>query len=191
MNRKFVLAIAVVLLAIAMWAIATRDESSTTPPDRAKPTTTLATRPGLPPSASLTIHELLTRDAQYSKFRQYADDSGVGRRLEEKGPWTVLAPSVKAFAAAQPGSIEDLLTDPKGLLASFVSRHVLRGSYPYSKLQTMSGKTVTAVDGTRLPVTVNNGVVSVGGVTIAKYDIQAKNGLIDVVDTVIPATAAP
>ncbi len=107
--------------------------------------------------------------------------AGLVDTLKGTGPFTVFAPTDEAFAKLPAGTVEALLKDiPK--LKAILTYHVVAGSVEakdvvkLSKATTVNGQDVTI--GTVEGVTINNAKV-------IKADIQAKNGVIHVIDTVL------
>ncbi|MEM1130114.1 MAG: fasciclin domain-containing protein [Pseudomonadota bacterium] len=104
--------------------------------------------------------------------------------LKGDGPFTVFAPTDEAFAALPEGTVETLLLDEnKQQLIEILTFHVVPEKVMSSDL---AGKTVTAatVNGERLNIDARNGV-DVNGASVTQADIEATNGVIHVVDTVI------
>lgn len=111
--------------------------------------------------------------------------AGLEDTLRSEGPFTVFAPTDAAFAALPAGTVEDLLKpENKDQLVSILTYHVLPGAVKASDVigaethvDTVNGQSVT-VDGTGDTVTVNNA-------TVTATDIEASNGVIHVIDTVL------
>lgn len=111
--------------------------------------------------------------------------AGLVEVLRGDGPFTVFAPTDEAFAALPEGTIEMLL-EPENVeqLVAILTYHVVPGEVPASaaagsvvELETVQGQAVT-VDGT-------GGGVTVDGANVIAADIEADNGIIHVIDTVI------
>ena len=111
--------------------------------------------------------------------------AGLVEVLSGDGPFTVFAPTDEAFAALPEGTIEMLL-EPENVeqLVAILTYHVVPGEVPASaaagsvvELETVQGQAVT-VDGT-------GGGVTVDGANVIAADIEADNGIIHVIDTVI------
>ncbi|MFZ1613445.1 MAG: fasciclin domain-containing protein [Holophaga sp.] len=107
--------------------------------------------------------------------------AGLVETLKGPGPFTVFAPTDEAFAKLPPGTVEALLKDiPK--LKAILTYHVVAGQVEakdvvkLTKATTVNGQDVAI--GTSGGVTINNAKVT-------KADIQAKNGVIHVIDTVL------
>ena len=110
--------------------------------------------------------------------------------LAGKGPYTVFAPSDKAFAALPEGTLEMLLKpENKSKLAAILTYHVVPGKVMAKDVK--SGMIATA-NGQPLDVKAEYGKVMVGGAQVVSADIMATNGVIHVVDSVIlpPETVA-
>jgi len=119
--------------------------------------------------------------------------------LKGSGPFTVFAPTDKAFAALPAGTVETLLRpENKGRLTSILTYHVVPGkimSGDLLKLQrvvTVQGQQATtglAVDGARVvqaDIECSNGVIHVIDAVILLDDSTRQSGS-DIVDTAIAA----
>ena len=104
--------------------------------------------------------------------------------LKGKGPFTVLAPTDAAFAKLPAGTVETLLLpENKGKLKEILLAHVVPGRV-YSD-QVVKLKMAPTVGGFKAPIVVKDGKVMVDGATVVAADIEASNGVIHVIDTVI------
>lgn len=113
------------------------------------------------------------------------DAGGKTSMLEEKGPFTVFAPTDDAFKKLPPGTVESLLKpENKAKLASILAYHVIAGKKIMSTdLSTMTSPP-TAEGGT-LAIKVAAGAVTVNDAKVIKADVPASNGVIHVIDTVL------
>jgi uncharacterized surface protein with fasciclin (FAS1) repeats len=110
--------------------------------------------------------------------------AGLVETLQGEGPFTVFAPTNAAFAKLPKATLEALLKDKKALTA-ILTYHVVAG-------KVMSADVVKLKDGTKVK-TVNGAEVKIGtkkGVKVndskvVKTDIEASNGVIHVIDTVL------
>ncbi|UCF55531.1 MAG: fasciclin domain-containing protein [Bradyrhizobium sp.] len=114
--------------------------------------------------------------------------AGLVHTLKGKGPFTVFAPNDAAFAKLPPGTVESLLKD-KAKLAAILKYHVVPGRV---KAADVAGKSlqVKTVQGQTVSVNCNLGV-TVNDAHVIQPDIEASNGVIHVIDTVLlpPARA--
>ncbi len=108
--------------------------------------------------------------------------------LKGEGPFTVFAPTDKAFGALPAGTVDSLLKDIPQLKSILtyhvVSGRVLAGDIPMSKGDKPSAMPKT-VQGKTLTITRTKDGVMVNGARVIKADIIAGNGVIHVVDKVI------
>lgn len=93
--------------------------------------------------------------------------------LQGEGPFTVLAPNDAAFAKLAEGTLDGLLQDPDAL-SSVLTYHVIPGRLTAADL-------VEAGEAT----TVNGDVVTLAQLDVADADVEASNGIIHVLDTVL------
>lgn len=104
--------------------------------------------------------------------------------LKGPGPFTVFAPTDEAFAKLPAGTLESLLKpENKDKLRRVLTYHVVTGEVRAAdvvKLQ--SAKTVS---GDTITVKVKDSKVHVDDANVTTTDIQASNGVIHVIDTVI------
>jgi uncharacterized surface protein with fasciclin (FAS1) repeats len=101
--------------------------------------------------------------------------------LEGKGPFTVFAPTDKAFAALPKATLDQLLKDPKAL-ANVLTYHVIAGEVPAKDVKSGNVKTVNSQD---IHINVDDKGVTVNDAKVIKTDIKASNGIIHVIDKVL------
>lgn len=117
--------------------------------------------------------------------------AGLEDTLRSEGPFTVFAPSDDAFAALPEGTIDALLADPTGDLASILTYHVVEGEVFAADVVEMDGQEVTTVNGATFTIQVgDDGSVSlvdaVGStIGVVQTDIETSNGVIHVLDGVL------
>lgn len=112
-----------------------------------------------------------------------ADSAGFKSTLVTGGPYTILAPTDDAFNKVPAGTLLSLSKD-KPKLTSCIKNHIITGKHTLADLVKM-GK-VQTLDGKELKVTkASDGSVTIGTAKIVKPDIQASNGMIQGIDTVI------
>lgn len=114
--------------------------------------------------------------------------AGLVSTLKSKGPFTVFAPNDAAFAKLPPGTVDSLLKN-KAKLAAILKYHVVRGRVMAADV---AGKSlqVATLEGQKLNVNGTMGVM-VNDAHVVQPDIEASNGVIHVIDTVLlpPAPA--
>lgn len=108
--------------------------------------------------------------------------------LQGEGPFTVFAPTDAAFAALPEGTVDTLLQpDSQADLANILTYHVVPGAVMASDLA--DGMTVKTVNGETITFSIDaDGGVMVNDATVVSADVEASNGVIHVIDSVlIPA----
>ena len=119
--------------------------------------------------------------------------AGLVTTLQGNGPFTVFAPTDQAFTNAGIDLADFDTPEKNATLSDILLHHVVSGEVPASAVT--DGMLATMVNGDKVKFGVSNGIVTVGGATVTTADVQASNGIIHVIDTVlmppvdIPATA--
>ncbi len=110
--------------------------------------------------------------------------AGLVETLKGPGPFTVFAPTDAAFAKLPPGTLESLLKpENKARLQSILTYHVVTGKVMAQDVVKLnSAKTV---EGQTIAIKATGGKVMVNNAHVIKTDIEASNGVIHVIDTVL------
>ncbi len=107
--------------------------------------------------------------------------AGLVDTLKSPGPFTVFAPNDDAFAKLPPGTIQTLLQNiPQ--LTRILTYHVVSGKLMKADLAKVDA--VTSVEGAPIRIDCSDGF-EVKNATVLAADIEADNGVIHVIDTVI------
>jgi uncharacterized surface protein with fasciclin (FAS1) repeats len=104
--------------------------------------------------------------------------------LKGDGPFTVFAPTDEAFANLPDGVLEGLLAD-KEQLANVLLYHVVSGKVMASDVVTMDGAEVGTLLGENIEISIEGGNVYINDSQVVVTDIEASNGVIHVIDTVL------
>ena len=110
--------------------------------------------------------------------------AGLVDTLKGAGPFTVFAPTDEAFAKLPAGTVEDLLKpENREKLRAVLTYHVVPGKVMAAQVTKMnSAKTV---QGGNVTIKAYGGKVMVDNANVVKADIEATNGVIHVIDSVI------
>jgi uncharacterized surface protein with fasciclin (FAS1) repeats len=110
--------------------------------------------------------------------------AGLIDTLKGPGPFTVFAPTDEAFAKLPAGTVDDLLKpENKAKLTSILTYHVVAAKATAKDVASMaSAKTVNGKD---VSLKAEGGKVTVNNATVTTADIEASNGVIHVIDTVL------
>lgn len=135
------------------------------------------------PSQAGTIVEIAAGNPAFSTLVTAVQAAGLAETLSGKGPFTVFAPTNEAFAALPQGTLEKLLKpENRDLLRKVLTYHVVSGDVMAKDLRSGS---VATVEGSPVAVQVQNQGVKVNNSNVVKADIDAKNGVIHVIDSVL------
>ena len=109
---------------------------------------------------------------------------GLVNTLKSDGPFTVFAPTDAAFAKLPAGTVEDLLKpENREQLVAILTYHVVPGRVEAADVVKLSS--ADTVNGDALSIRVDGDTVFVNDARVVSADIDASNGVIHVVDTVI------
>ncbi|MBX3356160.1 MAG: fasciclin domain-containing protein [Phycisphaeraceae bacterium] len=123
-------------------------------------------------------------DAKFNTLAQLVTAAGLVDTLSGKDSFTVFAPTDEAFAKLPPETIASLLRpENKAELVKILTFHVVPGRV-YSN-EAIAARNAPTVQGERISITQRDGKVMINNATVTKADIEATNGVIHVIDTVI------
>ena len=121
---------------------------------------------------------------QFGTLAAALEAAGLVETLKGEGPYTVFAPTDDAFAKLPEGTVEELLKpENKDKLVSILTYHVVPGKVVAADVVKLE-KAKTA-NGSDVSIQVMDGNVQVGSANVTSTDIEASNGVIHVIDTVI------
>ncbi|MEL7543199.1 MAG: fasciclin domain-containing protein [Pseudomonadota bacterium] len=133
------------------------------------------------------IVETAEASGQFSTLITAVKAAGLEETLKGSGPYTVFAPTDEAFAKLPPETLQNLLKpENKQQLAAILSYHVVPGKVLSADLD---GKntTATTVQGQDVTIDASDGV-RVNDATVTAADVEASNGVVHAIDTVIMPT---
>ena len=107
--------------------------------------------------------------------------AGLVETLQGPGPFTVFAPTDEAFAKLPPGTVQTLVQNPPQL-ARILTYHVAPGKLMQADIAAVD--CLTSIEGSPIRVDTSNGF-EVKNAKVIAADIEADNGVIHVIDTVI------
>ena len=178
MKRFHTLSILLVAaLALGACAPAATPEPTTTPAgvQRTEPPPTAEPKPQ-------TIVDIATADGRFTTLVSALEAADLVETLQGDGKFTVFAPTDEAFAKLPAGTLDGLLADVPQL-KNILLYHVVSGEVmaadvvQLSSAETALGETVN--------IKVEGDKVFVNEAQVVITDIQADNGVIHVIDTVL------
>ena len=123
------------------------------------------------------------KDAGFGTLVDAVTKAGLVDALSGDGPFTVFAPVDAAFSALPPATLNAALADPKGLLTTVLTYHVVKGRITTDQLKEGD---LTTLSGEVLKVTKDaDGNWLIDGTPIAVQNIQASNGVIHAMGAVL------
>jgi transforming growth factor-beta-induced protein len=132
---------------------------------------------------SNTIVEIAAGDDRFETLVAAVTAAGLVDTLSGEGPFTVFAPTDDAFAKLPAGTVEGLLNDIPAL-TNILLYHVSPGEFMAADVVALDE--IGTVQGSPISIEVTDaGVVLNGNANVIITDIQASNGVIHVIDTVL------
>ena len=132
-----------------------------------------------------TIVDIAAGNPDFATLVAAVQAAGLVDTLNSDGPFTVFAPTNAAFAALPAGTVETLLMpENKDQLIAVLTYHVVPGKVMAGDLAGAETTTAT-VEGSNVTINATGADVLVGGAKVIAADIEASNGVIHVIDTVI------
>jgi uncharacterized surface protein with fasciclin (FAS1) repeats len=137
----------------------------------------------------MDIVETAIAAGNFSTLAKALTAAGLVATLKGDGPFTVFAPTDDAFAKLPQKTLLDLLKpENKEKLTGILTYHVVPGKITANQVTNLS-QAIT-VQGQSLKVDTKDGV-KINDAKVIAADVEASNGVIHVIDTVLlPATAA-
>jgi len=127
------------------------------------------------------IIETLQDRINFMTFLKGLNESGLYDILEQKGPFTVLAPANEAFENLAEKDRQDLIKD-RETLKDILSRHIVIGNFSIKDLKLMDE--VVTLANTNLAIEQHGEGIIIGSGKVVEEDIKCTNGYIHIVDTV-------
>jgi transforming growth factor-beta-induced protein len=154
-----------------------------TPMPTAAPTSTMEPEPTSVPMPK-TIVDIAVEDGRFTTLVAALQAADLVETLQGEGPFTVFAPTDEAFAKLPAGTLEDLLKpENKQMLTDILLYHVVAGKVMASDVVNLTE--AMTVLGKNVAIKVDGGKVYINDAEVIITDIEASNGVIHVIDTVI------
>lgn len=112
--------------------------------------------------------------------------AGLVDDLKGEGPFTVFAPTNEAFSKLPQGTLEDLLKpENQSKLVDILTYHVKAGKTSSEEAIKLNGQDILMLNNNPAKIEVKNGSLYIDGAKVIVADVQAKNGVIHIIDTVM------
>ena len=132
-------------------------------------------------AAKKTIPAVAIEAGSFKTLVKALTEADLVKTLEGDGPFTVFAPTDEAFEKLPKGALESLLKDKEKLKAVLLY-HVVSGKHVAKDVAGMTE--AKTVQGAAVKFDTKDGV-KVNGAKVVKADVEASNGVIHVIDTVL------
>lgn len=131
------------------------------------------------------IVETAVEDGQFTILAKALEAAGLIDALKAKGKFTVFAPTDEAFRKLPAGTIENLLKpENKEKLKAILLYHVVNTNLSAKKIGKLNGRQLVTLQGGLLRIDTAIGV-KINESIVVKADVEAENGTIHAIDTVL------
>lgn len=130
-----------------------------------------------------TIVDIAAGNPDFSTLVAAVKAAGLVETLSGEGPFTVFAPTNEAFAKLPEGKVDSLLADIP-TLKKILTYHVVAGKVMAADVVGLDS--ATTVQGDDVMIAVVDGKVKLNDAAmVTATDLEASNGVIHVIDTVL------
>ena len=184
-QSKMIMVVGGIVVLLAIGGVILMSRSSSDMAQTAEPQESMTTTQEETAETTMTnqnIVEVAQGAGGFTTLLAAAEAAGLVSTLTGDGPYTVFAPTDEAFNKLPAGTVEALLKD-KEKLTQILTYHVVPGKVMAKDVVTLTS--TTTVQGQDVKVKVDNGTVMINDATVVTTDIEASNGVIHVIDTVL------
>ena len=136
----------------------------------------------LPPQELGSIVDIAAEDGRFQTLVAALAAAGLADTLAGDGPFTVFAPTDEAFARLPAGTVDALLADISAL-TDILLYHVVSGSVLAADVVGLDS--ATTLQGQPVSISIDGDSVLINDARVLITDIQAVNGTIHVIDSVL------
>ena len=137
-------------------------------------------------SDSTDIVDTAVNNDQLKTLVSALQAAGLVDTLEVDGSFTVFAPTDNAFASLPTGTLKNLLKpENKENLNDILLYHVFNGKVTAQDAAKLNGQEIDMTNGEKAKISVKDGKVFINDAEVVIADINAKNGIIHIIDTVL------
>ncbi|PQJ33854.1 hypothetical protein BSZ35_03860 [Salinibacter sp. 10B] len=131
-----------------------------------------------------SIVDLATEDSSFTTLVEAIKSADLIGTLKGNGPFTVFAPTNAAFEKLPKGTVKSLFkATNKSQLQNILKHHVVQGRKMAADVAGMSS--LTMMSGETVPIRKKGNVVSVGDASIRRTNLEANNGVVHAIDSVL------
>jgi len=130
------------------------------------------------------VVETMAEAGTFQTFQSALRAAGLLESLKAAGPFTVLAPTDKAFSKVSEAVLKDWLRpEVRAKLKSILAYHVVPGRLLAGEM--MKSSSLKSLQGTSLTIHFSESRMHVNNANVERIDISCDNGVIHVIDTVL------
>jgi uncharacterized surface protein with fasciclin (FAS1) repeats len=131
-----------------------------------------------------TISGIASRDTHLSDLVSALSKADLVDTLAGTGPFTVFAPTNEAFGKVPNATLTYLLANSNTTpLTQVLKYHVVSGDFPSTKLS--NGENIKTLEGLDVTVDIAGSTVKINDATVTEPNVQASNGVVHVIDSVL------
>ena len=178
MKKAFATTLAGIALVATVAGCGSSSSSSTTAP-------AATSSSAAAPMGGSNIVQTAVAAGEFKTLVSLVKQAGLAGALSAPGQLTVFAPTDAAFANVPKATLTELAHNT-AKLKQVLLYHVVKGDVTAAQVVKLtSAKTL---EGSAVPIRVENGKVYVGGAQVVKANVTASNGVIHVINTVLIPT---
>ncbi len=129
----------------------------------------------------VSIADNIAKNPSLTTLNTLLNQAGLSATLQGSGPFTVFAPSDEAFKAVPAKTMDDLAKH-SDKLKDVLTFHVIAGKLNAADVKNSSVKTL---NGAEVALSKAGEFVTIDAAVVQSADIQATNGVIHIIDTVL------
>jgi len=129
----------------------------------------------------VSIADSIAQNPSLSTFNGLLTQTGLSATLQGAGPFTVFAPSNDAFKLVPAKTMEDLAKHPDKL-KNVLAFHIIAGKLTAAEVKNSSVKTLNDAN---VALSKAGDFVTIEEAMVQQADIQASNGVIHIIDSVL------
>jgi len=131
-----------------------------------------------------TLLEIAVQTEFLSTLVKAIQVSGLAATLQGDGPYTIFAPTNEAFNKLPAGTLEELMQPANSAkLKEILNNHIVPGRVMSTDLA--DGQQAKAMGNNNLNISKAGNQIKVNSATVTTPDVEASNGVMHVVDTLI------
>jgi len=135
---------------------------------------------------TFTVADIISNSAAHTTLTTALNAAGLVSALQDEGPFTVFAPTDAAFDALPEGTLEALLNDIP-TLTDILLYHVGDGEFYAEDIENIGFGYALSLNDKTVTLRFDDGNIFVNDVLIVIEDIEADNGVVHVINSVLIA----